>query len=179
MSTFFKFFFFFFFFFSLEAGAQESFPESWIGNYKGELHIFGVDSVKMKVAMNLEIDKTSNDSIFNWTLIYNFNGNEDKRPYKLKVVNKNTGHYKIDEMNSIVLDGYQHTNTFTSFFGLIDSFIIATYTKNKDVIVFEIISSKSEPVSTTGNTKFEGEDIPEVRSYLVNGRQKAFLTKIE
>ena len=37
--------------------SQQSFPESWEGNYKGELQVYGVDSVKMKLTMKLDIQK--------------------------------------------------------------------------------------------------------------------------
>ena len=31
--------------------AQKSFPDSWLGNYKGDLSIYGVDSVRMTKKM--------------------------------------------------------------------------------------------------------------------------------
>jgi len=160
--------------------AQESFPYGWLGNYKGDLSIYGVDSVRMKLKMNLDIVKTSNESIYDWTMTYDFNGKKDKRAYSLVVINKQKGRYQIDEKNSIVIDAYLHNDKiFTSFFRVMDSYVIATYTKEKNDIVFEIISGKSEPISITGNTKQGKEDIPEVAAYLVNGRQKAILKKIE
>jgi len=66
--------------------AQQSFPESWEGNYKGDLMIYGVDSVKMKIDMELKIAKTANDSIYDWTIIYNFKGKSDIRAYSLIIV---------------------------------------------------------------------------------------------
>ena len=54
--------------------AQQSFPDSWLGKYKGNLMIYGIDSVKMKVEMNLDILKTAIDSIYDWTLTYDLNG---------------------------------------------------------------------------------------------------------
>ncbi len=47
----------FLFLLSTEGYTQNSFPKSWEGNYKGELQIFGVDSVKMKLVMKLDIAK--------------------------------------------------------------------------------------------------------------------------
>ena len=160
--------------------AQPSFPESWVGKYKGDLMIYGVDSVRMKVDMKLEILKTAKDSIYDWTLIYDMNGKNDVRAYSLKVVDHQKGHYQIDERNSIIIDGYLHNNNvFTSFFKVSNSYIIATYTKKEDSLFFEIIAGDGEAVTITGNTKQGEEEIPEVISYLVNGRQKAVLNKIE
>ncbi len=158
--------------------AQDTFPESWIGNYKGDLLIYSVDSIKMNVQMELKIAKTEKDSIFDWTIIYDLKEKKDTRTYSLVIVDREKGLYQIDERNSIIIDAYLHNqNVFTSFFKVEKSFIIATYTKEKDTLIFEIISGKSEPVSSTGKTKFKEEDIPEVNTYPINGRQKAILVK--
>ena len=160
--------------------AQQSFPDSWLGKYEGELMIYGVDSVKMKVQMNLDILKTANDSIYDWTLIYDLNGKKDLRDYSLVLVDKQKGHYRIDERNSIILDGYLHNkNVFTSIFEVSNSFIIATYTKKENTILFEIISGDGETFSESGNTIRNQEEFTKVTSYLVNGRQKALLNKVE
>ena len=158
--------------------AQNSFPESWKGNYKGDLLVYGVDSVRMKISMELQIAETKNDSVYKWTIIYDFKGKKDVRAYELHIVDRSKGLYKIDEKNSIVIDSYLRNNTvLTSFFKVMNSFIIATYTKKDDTIGFEIISSASEPVSTTGKIKKGEEEIPEVNTFPVNGRQKAVLYK--
>ena len=160
--------------------AQSSFPESWVGKYQGELMIYGVDSVRMKVDMKLEIWKTAKDSIYDWTLTYDMNGKKDVRAYSLKVVDHQNGHYQIDERNSIILDGYLHNNNvFTSFFNVSNSYIIATYTKKEDSLFFEIIAGDGKALTISGNTSQGEEQIPEVISYLVNGRQKAILNKVE
>ncbi len=162
----------------MTAIAQDSFPESWVGDYKGELLIYGVDSTKMKVAMELKIEPTKKDSIFNWTIIYDFNGEKEVRAYELIVVDRDKGLYKIDEKNSIIIEAYLHNNSIlTSYFKVSDSFIIATYTKESDYLIFEIISAKSKPVSMTGNKVMDEEKIPEVETYPVNGRQKAILER--
>lgn len=167
-----------FFFLSLKVVAQETFPKSWDGNYKGELLIFGVDSIRMKLAMKLDITQKT-DSIYQWKITYDFKGKEDVRDYELVLVDKTKGIYKIDEKNTIVIDSYYKTGVFTSFFRVMDSFIISTYTKSDEDIIFEIISANGKQTTITGNATFNDEDIPEVKSYLVNGRQKAILKKIE
>ena len=160
--------------------AQQSFPESWVGKYKGDLMIYGVDSARMKINMELDILKTAKDSIYDWTLIYDMNGKKDVRAYSLKVIDKQKGHYQIDEQNSIVIDGYLHNNNvFTSFFKVSNNYIIATYTKKEDSLLFEIIAGDGEALTITGNTKQGEEEIPEVISYVVNGRQYAVLNKVE
>ena len=77
-----------------------------------------------------------------------------------------------------MINSYYKTGIFTRFFEVMDSFIISTYTKNKEDIIFEIIAADVKNPSITGNSKFNNEDIPEVKTFLVNGRQKAILKKI-
>ncbi|MFD0762547.1 hypothetical protein ACFQZW_10670 [Lutibacter aestuarii] len=156
--------------------SQEVFPKFWEGNYKGELQIYGVDSVQMRVAMQLAIVKKT-DSLYQWKMTYNYRGKEDVRAYELIVKNHSKGHYIIDEKNSILIDGFYKSGIFTSFFKVMNSFIVSTYTKKGDAIIFEIISVNGKSNTKSGNQKIENEEIPEVVSYLVNGRQKAILKK--
>jgi len=155
---------------------KEDFPKSWEGNYKGNLEIYSVDSIAMNIQMNLDIVHKT-DSIYDWTIIYQIKGKEDIRAYELQIVDTKKGHYIIDEKNSIKIDAFYRNRIFTSFFEVMNSYIVATYTKQNNQIVFEIISASGKTTTTTGNTKHDGEDIPEVKTYFVNGRQKAILIK--
>ena len=60
-----------------------------------------------------------------------------------------------------------------------NSYIIATYTKKEDSLFFEIIAGDGKGLTISGNTSQGEVEIPEVISYLVNGRQKAVLNKVE
>ncbi len=156
------------------------FPASWEGNYEGKLLIYGVDKVRMQLPMELKIvEKT--DSVYSWSLIYKMKGKPtDVRAYEVKIVDKNKGHYQIDEKNSIVIDAFLHNNIFTSFFKVMDNFIVATYTQlDIETIQFEIISATDKKKTLTGNTTIDGEKIPEVVTNFINGRQKAILKKIK
>ena len=158
--------------------AQESFPQNWLGHYKGDLLIYDADSLRMKLIMELNISKTNVDSIFDWTITYDFKSKKDIRAYSLIEVDRAKGHYKIDERNSIAIDSYLHNgNILTNFFKVNESYIIATYTKIENTLVFEIIAGKSIPISTTGNQMVNEEEIPQVDTFPVNGRQKAILVK--
>lgn len=159
------------------ANSQSQFPANWIGNYKGELQIYAVDSIAMQVDMKLAIAPTENDSIFQWKMTYIFNGNEDIRDYQLKLVDASKGHYMVDENNGILIDAYYRNGILTSFFEVEKSFIISEYKKVGADIHFDIISAKESPY-LSGNKKVNGETIPEVLSFPVNGRQEAVLIKI-
>lgn len=154
---------------------KENFPASWVGNYKGNLQIYSIDSIAMKLEMKLDIIKKT-DSIYNWTITYNIKGKEDVRAYELHSIDTKKGHYIIDEKNTIKIDAFYRNRIFTSFFKVMNNYIIASYTKENNQIIFEIISANDKKTTITGNTKHKGEDIPEVITYFITGRQKAILT---
>ena len=153
---------------------NDTFPKNWVGNYQGELQIYNVDSIKMTAQMQLQISQKT-DSLYNWTIIYNINGKKDIRSYELQIIDTKQGHYIIDEKNSIKIDAFYHNQIFTSFFKVVDNYIVATYTKKNNSIIFEIISASDKKTTTTGNTTIKEEKIPEVTTYFVLGRQKAVL----
>jgi len=155
---------------------KENFPKDWIGDYQGDLQIYSVDSIQMTAKMNLHVSKKT-DSIYNWNVTYNIKGKEDIRAYELQIIDTKKGHYIIDEKNSIKIDAFYKNKILTSFFKVMNNYIVATYTKENDSIVFEIIMASDQKTKITGNTKFEGEDIPKVITYFVKGRQKAVLKK--
>ncbi len=158
--------------------AQNSFPKSWIGDYQGNLEIYAVDSIGMQVKMKLKIQPTEKDSVFQWIITYDFRGKEDVRSYELVLVDAKKGHYQIDEKNSILIDSYYRNDTFTSFFEVNKSVIISSYRKEDNTIEFEILASSSEPISKTGKEVIVSEEIPEVLSYPITGRQRCILKKI-
>lgn len=157
--------------------AQNGFPKSWVGSYRGQLHLYTIDSIAMRVDMKLDIAQTMNDSIFQWRITYIFNGNEDVRDYSIKVLDASKGAYLIDEGNSILINTYYRDGILTSFFEVEKSFIISEYTKIGEEIHFDIISGINQPI-LSGNSEQQGEIIPEVLSYPINGRQEAVLIKI-
>jgi len=157
--------------------AQEQFPKSWVGNYEGNLEIYAVDSIGMQLKMQLNIHPTENDSIYKWTITYDFKGKSDVRSYELKIIDAQKGYYQIDEKNTIVIDSYYRYGILTSYFEVNKNVIIASYKKENNAIVFEIIAANSVPISKTGGVIFKEEEISEVFSYTVNGRQQCILKK--
>ncbi|MEE9350145.1 MAG: hypothetical protein V3U80_08870 [Flavobacteriaceae bacterium] len=157
---------------------KDNFPSDWAGNYSGDLNIFSVDSIGMNLKMDLKIEAVT-DSVYTWQLTYKMDGKEaDVRAYELNLVNEKRGHYIINEKNTIKIDAFYRNRIFTSFFKVMDSYIIATYTREKNDIVFEIISASDKEKTITGNTTYNGEEIPEVTTYFINGRQKGILKKV-
>lgn len=151
--------------------AQTNFPDSWTGNWKGELQWYraGVDT-PMKVNMELRIHKIDSNT-YTWQMIY---GSEttDNRPYTLKAIDKKKGHWVTDENNSIVLDQYWVGNKFCGAFTVQNSTIINNFWMENGALIAEFIAIDKKPVATTGG---KDADTPPVDSYAVKSYQKAVL----
>lgn len=157
---------------------NNSFPNTFVGEWSGNLEIMGVDSTSMNVQMSLSIEVTENDSIYKWETTYVLSDSiQDTRSYELVLVDKSTGHYVIDEKNSIVMDAYYKNNTLTSFFSVMESFILFSYTLEGNSMVVDVFSAPTKSVGITGGNEIDGEEIPEVNSFKIIGRQRAVLAK--
>lgn len=153
------------------------FPEDWVGNWAGKLYIHSPKRAEpMEIDMQLNIQPADSADQWTWEIIYKTDSTTDKRPYLLKPIDRKIGHYVIDELNDIILDGYQRGNSFYSRFEVQKNLIEITYHYYGKELVFELLSGKNENPNLTGGTS---EDIPEVKSYPVSVGQRAFLRRTD
>ncbi len=159
-------------------GQSRSFPESWAGNWKGELSWYktGIKEPK-KVNMELRIHEVhSPGSAVSWTwqIIYG-SESEDNRPYNL-IQKDSTGiHWAIDENNGIAIDQYWVGNRFSGAFTVQNSTIINSYWMEKNKLMVEFYNISAKPVTASGKGT---EDSPNVDSYKIGSYQKAILTRL-
>lgn len=155
--------------------AQLSFPESWVGNWKGELQWFRTGTtVPQKVSMELRIQKGDSAGHYTWHLIYG-SAAEDSRPYILKPKDAAKGHWVIDELNGIVLDQFWVADKFCGAFTVQNSTIVNNYWIENGKLMIEFYSLGAKPLITTG---LGTEESPKVDSYRVGSYQKAILSRI-
>ncbi len=164
-------------FISFSATAQTtSFPDSWVGNWKGELEWFRAGKTEpQKVNMELRIQPGDSTGNYTWQIIYGSSA-EDNRPYLLKAKNTANGHWVIDELNGIVLDQFWVGNKFCGAFTVSGNTIVNNYWIENDTLMIEFYSLQAKPINTTGN---DTEDSPKVDSYSIKSYQKAVLQRIK
>ncbi len=150
----------------------ECFPTTWAGIWKGDLGIYSKGKKTRTLPMTLTI-LPQGDSI-QWTIQYD---TMDIRPYTLKLVDKEKGIYRVDEHNSIQLESYLFGQKLISQYTVMGNQITIMEEKQGNTIIFEVLMSKSEPISTTGGQKVNGEEIPQVTTYPVRIYQKALLRR--
>lgn len=161
---------------AVEISKKESylFPLDWIGHYKGELLIFNASPDTNKVIMQLTIGNPNAEGFYPWTLQY---GEDDIRNYGLEAINSETGHFILDEHNSIRLDGYLRDNHFISRFEVMGSDLLVDYERVSDGILVNLYVSQMKEISTTGGQIFGKDTVPNVRSFAIPVFQRALLKK--
>ncbi len=155
-----------------------TFPESWEGIWTGELLIYKASGLAQQLPMELHIIAIP-DSVdqFTWTIIYGEDKEAGKRPYQLKVVDREKGIYAVDELNSIVLECYYLHNKLYSQYLVAGSRILVTNEVDGDRMLFEVIAGSDEPVSITGGETVDEEEIPAVSAYPITVAQRGVLTR--
>jgi len=156
------------------------FPESWEGTWTGELKIWKGSTIVRSIPMETIIAPTALADEYKWVTSYETENSEEdnvEKPYVLKILDREKGLYLIDEKNSILIESYLFDNKLVSWYTVGKSFIQATYEKRGAEIVFEIFAGGREPVSVTGGTKIDEEDIPTVETMPYNVMQRAVLKR--
>jgi len=159
--------------------AQENSLTPFEGTYKGTLKIYQGAKVVQDLPMALKIIPVDSST---WTfhITYHRAGKEDFRPYYIRLINAEKGHYVIDEHNGILLDSYLHGNCLYEQFAIDKSGIIGTTCfLEDDRLSYELIPVNMEPMRVSGDTIIKGDTIPAVRSYQVYSTQKAILKRID
>lgn len=159
--------------FSFSAEAQEKiFPKDYFGIYRGDLEITNTKG-KKSIGMEFHLTKTDSIGIYNYKIIYIFDGKRNDRNYTLKTIDAQKGEYVIDENNGIVLGAKLVDNVLHNVFEVDGNLLITTEAFFDDYMTFEIIFSAKKTKTVTKTT--EGET--EVISYPVTVTQKARLIK--
>lgn len=156
------------------ASGAQTFPQSFVGNWKGELLWYqGAVKEPKKVNMELKIQPAEGGN-YTWQIIYG-SATEDNRPYTLMPKDTAKGHWQIDEHNGIILDQFWIANRFSGAFTVQNSTIVNTYWLEGEQLHIEFYSTSAKPIAVTGKGT---EESPSVNSYGVKSYQKAILRKM-
>ena len=153
-----------------------AFPMDWIGRYEGDLIIHGLKNDTTLINMELIIDQPDGLGMYPWILIY---GGKDVREYGLETVDAEKGHYRVDEYNSIKLDGFLRGNHFITRFNVSENDLTFHYERNENGIDITVHITGEESYANTGGEIIGKDTIPNVSVYAVRGFQTATLLKVK
>lgn len=164
-------FIFFFSFVSLifSQEKKDTFPNNFLGIYKGDLIINSAKGTQ-KIPMEFHLKKTDSTHKFDYVLIYN----GAPRNYTLVLKDIEKGLFEVDENNGIILPTKYANNTLYSFFEVQGNFLSTRFEFKKDTLNFEILFTATKNKVTTGGTS---KEIPEVFGFPISTIQKAVLIK--
>lgn len=168
-------------FISVAAISQStSFPQSWVGNWRGELQWYKTGKAEpQKINMELRIRPADSINTWTWQIIYG-SITDDNRPYKLVMKDTSGIHWVIDELNGIVLDQFWVGNKFCGAFTVMDNTIVNNYWMEDNPqdsvskLMVEFFSIGAKPITTTGKGNDES---PAIDSYKIGSYQKAVLLR--
>lgn len=151
-----------------------SFPQSFIGNWKGTLTWTVPGKASQTFTMRLNIQPAGSGR-YTWQIIYG-DDQKDNRPYLLIPVDTAKGHWVVDERNSIILDSYWIANRFTGVFAVGGSTIFDAYWIDAEGLHVEFVTHNTKPLNITGGTS---KEIPPVESYQIKSVQRGVLKKVK
>ncbi|MEZ4777613.1 MAG: hypothetical protein R3D00_30845 [Bacteroidia bacterium] len=149
------------------------FPEKWTGKWSGELEISTAKGKVQTLPMELHILPADSAGIWKWTIIYQVE-KPDVREYELSVVEREKGHFLIDEKNSIKLDAWLLGNVLSCRFSVDNTLLLVNYIFESDHIRFEIFAGSKASPRLTGE---EAEEVDEILNYPVTTMQRAILRR--
>jgi hypothetical protein len=149
------------------------FPESYLGEWQGNLWYYKNNNSADTVAMKLNILSTKVSGEYSWQLIYGAN-EKDNHPYILKSVDAATGKWIVDENNGIKLNGVFKGGRFIGAFAVEGNIIVNSYYLVGDELHIEFYSFKQTPTGKTGNGT---DDSPYVDLFDIRSFQKGVLKK--
>ena len=159
-----------FFITMITAQDKDSFPERFLGSYKGNLEIHSSKGMQT-IPMEFHLTPTdSSTTVFTYQLVYN----GQPRNYTLIEKDKTKGLYEIDENNGIVLPANYVANTLYSFFEVQGNLLTTRLNFTETTMDFEILFTAVKNKTTTGKGT---KEIPFVYGYPISVVQRAVLVK--
>lgn len=160
---------------SKAAPYENSFPQSFIGNWKGQLQWMVAGKPTQQFNMQLIIQPSDSAGQYSWQIIYG-DSTIDNRPYILKPVDAAKGHWVIDEKDGIVLNSYVHGNAIHGAFTVQGKTIVDNYRVENDQLLVEFFSFNLTDKKRTGKGT---ERTPFVDSYKMGSYQMGVLLKVK
>lgn len=161
-------------------GQPDILPSEMKGTYQGTLFIYKDNMLQQELPMKLQIDHAPVERGISWVTTFGTGEEASERPYSVRTINAETGHFELDEHNGIVLHMQKAGNRYYTYFEVEQSLLEAVYTfEDYNTIIFEIKMYHQEVNYTTGDNNFQGEKIPAVKSYPLQVYQRAVLRAVE
>lgn len=154
---------------------KAEFPNGFTGHWKGKLNWVVAGQPTRQFTMQIKIRETVDTAgWYHWHISYG-DSVKDERPYILRPVDKNKGHWVIDEGNGIILDNYVFDNCLQGSFSVMNNTIINNYCVENEKMKVEFFTIRMADKKTSG---MGSDESPTVDSYRMAGYQYGILEKV-
>jgi hypothetical protein len=158
--------------------AQQHFPERWAGRWEGTLTTMSPpDSVRNRISISLTIAREDTGTAWSWRTIFNADTVRGIRPYRLIVRDVARGLFATDEGNGLELEEVLIGETLVSVFQVDGRLLESRYAMHGDSLIHDIIWWSTTPAPRRSGKGPNAERGSEVRSFRVEGRQRAVMTR--
>lgn len=162
-----------------EGGAQAPrFPTDWLGEWSGSLTtVSAPDSVRNRIPITLRIAREDTGSALTWRTVFNADTARGLRDYRLVVRDSARGWYATDERNGLLLDETLIAGSLVSVFQVGPRVLESRYTLRGDTLTHDITWWSATPTAVQRGSGANAEQSAEVRTFRVDGRQQAVMTR--
>ena len=158
--------------------SRTTFPASWAGTWEGTLTTWSApDSVRNRIPVTLTIAREDTGSAYTWRTVFNADTVRGVRPYRLIVRDAERGLYGTDEGNGLVLEGRWLAGALISVFQVGERVLESRYSLRGDTLVHDIVWWSAKPVASMKGEGPNAERGDAVRSFRLEGRQQALMTR--
>lgn len=164
------------------ATIAQTFPDDWLGNYEGEMHIGNVDSHRTDtIPVTLEFQTEIEDSAWSYKMTYNSEQfGMVVKDYKIRATKSgDTKKLLLDENNGIVMEMSLMNGTMYGMYEVLGTLFITTlkFEEEEEALYFDLFgASMSNPTETS--TIEDGEEY-KATSYRTQFHQSVLLRKVE
>lgn len=159
--------FLFLFVLLLSAGVNaQNFPDGWVGDYSGEMHIGFAEKQGDTVDVDFEIHEVAKDSAWTYKMTYHSDKfGEIVKDYVIRKRGETASDFILDELDGILIEMTLMDNCFYSSFEVLGSIYTATIYKYGEDFFFDLIVVSLKPSMESKSEEDDEGNSFEVNSY--------------
>jgi len=134
--------------------SDAQFPQQWMGDWKGTMHIYKSGKVVDSVGVTHTVKPAADAGSYVWKTEYHSTKMPVTKDYMLRTKDAANGIYVIDEGVGLELKSYLMGNRLLSMFEVGGVLLTANYELQGNTLVFEVTSSRKDSATGGGVTNY-------------------------
>lgn len=164
----------------IQLSFAQSFPNEWIGDYKGTMIIGSFNRANDSVPVDFTMREVEKDSVWTYTMNYH-SARFGELTKDYRIVRKHKAdpiNFIFDELNGIKMDMTLMNNCLYGMYVVMDQYFISTLYFIDGRLMFDLIIAPQNSQLVTSAKDEEGEEDIEAISYKPVMHQRVWLEKV-